>query len=350
MLLFSILLAIIYLFVMSSAHAESICNPYFTYYDECSTQICRGGHGGTGPGMDILYFNPQTNDYEIPSEYRTGEQYLLNGFMLNDNYCKKPIDVGVKYDQYKLSPQNFTNAFEYLDLKFTYLVQINRQSATEKPTAVYLDSFEGVIEAGDKKTHTFKWIPKEKGQYLIERFIWYDTKNPIVLAPTQSIQVQVHDDVKGESANSSPRQQFASGTRWFDVACTDDLVIVLKLNGLPACVSFDTATTLYKSGWAQSMENKVWYDWAKKASLQYFDSKIAKTYNILDNSTLASFVASRESLPPFITIQVQFTSVDAEEQKTNHIFWFGVSRGDNIDKILKLNNDGTTKKEIQVER
>lgn len=195
-----------WLLISSAAYEEPICNPYLRYYDECRNQICRGGYGGTGSTLSIFYYNPLTDDYEIPSEYHVGGRYSLNGFIINDNYCKKPISAEEKYGQYKLDPQNFTNSPDYLDLKFTYLVQINKMSDTERPSVVYLNSFGGVIKASEEKTHSFQWVPKETGQYLIERFIWYDIDKPIALTPKHAIYVEVYENPNNNKTTDLPQK------------------------------------------------------------------------------------------------------------------------------------------------
>jgi hypothetical protein len=149
----------------------------------------------------------------------------------------------------------------------------------------------------------------------------------------------------------TPLKQFEAGIRWFDVVCPENKVVVVKTTGFPACVGFDTAIKLYKRGWAENMENDVWTEWAKKIVQEYFETKIAKSHNIEENSTMIGLVGVRESLPPLITIGLRFTSVDVEEhQRTEHQFWFGINNGDNIEKILELGKDGETKTEIPIER
>jgi len=149
----------------------------------------------------------------------------------------------------------------------------------------------------------------------------------------------------------SPLQQSKSGVSWFDVKCAEDKVIVLKRNEQPSCVNFESAIRLYKRGIASNMENDVWYKWAKKAVQEYFEAKLVKSYNIEENSTSLGIAGVRESLPPYITIELRFTAVDVEEhQKTEQQFWFGVNNGDNIERILELGSDGKTKKEMPVER
>lgn len=149
----------------------------------------------------------------------------------------------------------------------------------------------------------------------------------------------------------SPLQQFKAGASWFEIKCAEDKVIILKTDERPACVNFETAIILYKRGVASNMENTVWYDWAKKAVKEYFETKLAKSYNVEENSTVIGLVGVRESLPPLITMGLRFTSVDVEErQKTEHQFWFGINNGDNIEKILELGSNGETKREIRIER
>ena len=149
----------------------------------------------------------------------------------------------------------------------------------------------------------------------------------------------------------SPLKQFKSGLSWFEIKCAEDKVIILKTDERTACVNFESAITLYKRGVASNMENNVWYDWAQKAVKEYFETKLAKSYNIEENSTVIGLVGVRESLPPLITMGLRFTSVDVEEhQKTEHQFWFGINHGDHIEKILELGKDGETKTEIPIER
>ena len=172
-------------------YEEPICNPYYSFYNECLINICRGGYGGTGPIVSILHFNPQVGDYELPPEFYVGETYILNGFMLNDNYCKITKNIDEEYQKYKTNSTNFTST-KYADLKFSFIVQISKLEEG-KSIITHVDSFSNIVKPGEEKMHSFQWLPKEKGQYIIERFIVYDIKNPIPLAPKHVTYVDVQD-------------------------------------------------------------------------------------------------------------------------------------------------------------
>ena len=147
----------------------------------------------------------------------------------------------------------------------------------------------------------------------------------------------------------SPLKQIKNGIPWYEITCNEDKVIVLKTTNHPACVNFDSAIKLYKRGWATNMENGVWNEWANNTVREYFDSKIAPMYNVKESSIKVSAIASRDSLPPHLTVELQFTSIDLQEQMKDHLFWFGVSQGDNINNIFEIGKDGQ-KNEIRIER
>ena len=158
-----------------------------------------------------------------------------------------------------------------------------------------------------------------------------------------------YNEVFYEKQHDSPLKQFRAGFAWYNIKCNDNNVIVLKTNNNPACVNFDSAIKLYKRGWATNMDNDVWYTWASKIVRGYFDSKIVPKYNVEENSVTIGITASRESLPPLLTVAVQFSSIDIHGKKQDHLLWFGVEGGDNISKILEIGKDGQ-QKEMKIER
>lgn len=237
--------------VFLSAYAAPICNPYYDFTNECSTALCRGGYGGTGPTVSILHFNPNTNGYEFPSKYHAGERYILNGAISNDNYCKKTTTLDQEYRNYKLNPNNYTIS-NYEDLKFSFIVQISKLGGAE-PTVTYLDDFSGVVKPGDKKHYSFLWVPQEKGQYVIERFIIYDKNNPIPLAPRHATHVEVLEEQKQPTKTvMTPIELFQYGMSLQKSNDEKRFVVAIKAsNGMPVSVTSDTKEKLIERGWAK---------------------------------------------------------------------------------------------------
>jgi hypothetical protein len=235
--------------VFVSASGEPICKPHYSFDYECQDSVCRG-YGSTGPTVSILHFNPQMHGYEFPSEYHIGETYFLNGFVSNDNYCKKTTTVEQEYQNYKSDPVNYSSA-KYENLKFTFLVQISRLNDT-KSTVTYLGNFSGVVKPEDTKMHSFQWVPKEKGQYAIERFIFYDIDNPIPLAPKYVTYVDVSGKKKPALSYMSPIDLFKYGMSVQKSQDAKQLVVAIKSSdGLPVSVKAETKEKLVERGWAK---------------------------------------------------------------------------------------------------
>lgn len=235
--------------VFVSAAGEQICKPHYAFDYECQDIVCRG-YGSTGPTLSILHFNLQMHGYEFPSEHHVGETYFLSGFVSNDNYCKKTTTIEQEYRNYKSDPINYSSS-EYENLKFSFLVQVSKFNDT-KSTVTYLGNFSGVVKPEDTKMHSFQWTPKEKGQYVIERFIFYDIDNPIPLAPKYSTHINVSGKKKPESPYMSPIDLFKYGMSLQKSQDVERLVVAIKSsNGLPVSVKAETKEKLVERGWAK---------------------------------------------------------------------------------------------------
>ena len=61
---------------------------------------------------------------------------------------------------------------------------------------------------------------------------------------------------KNEFIDSSPLKQFQNGVKPRDIACKENLVLVLKIkNDFPACISPSTAQKLQDRGWGHRITN-----------------------------------------------------------------------------------------------
>lgn len=235
--------ALVFATTFISAHAETICNPYYDFATD--------RYHSKGPMVNILHFNPSINGYEFPATYHVGGHYLLNAAVSNDNYCKKTTTLDQEYQNYKLNPNDYTIS-RYEDIKFSFIVQISKLGSTE-PRVTYLDDFSGVVKPDSEKMHSFVWVPKEEGHYLIERFLIYDKNNPIPLAPKQTKYVEVLEEKKYPTKPvMTAIELFKYGMSLQQNNDAKQLVVVIKAsNGMPVSVTPDTKEKLIERGWAK---------------------------------------------------------------------------------------------------
>ena len=247
------ILALVATFVLGiaflSAYGEPTCNPYM-FGDDCAGPVCDDGLGGTGPTMSILHFNQQMHSYEFPSKYYAGETYLLHGFVSNNNYCKKNATLVEQYQNYKSDPSSFTIE-KYENLKFLFTVQISKVGDNGTSKIAYLDHFNGTVTPGDKKIHTFQWVPQESGKYVIERFVYGGANYTSPIAPEYSVPVDVSGRQKHAPVFLSPIEKYEYGLSVIKSQGNNNLVIVIKSSsGTPALVTPETKEKLIERGWA----------------------------------------------------------------------------------------------------
>lgn len=237
--------------VFLSAYGEPTCNPYM-FSDDCAGPVCDDGLGGAGPTMSILHFNRQMHGYEFPSTYNVGETYFLHGFVSNNNYCKKSATLMEEYQNYKSNPNSFTLS-EYKNLKFLFTVQISKIADDGTPKITYLGHFNGTVTPGDKKIHTFQWVPQETGKYVIERFVYGGVNNTAPIAPEYSVHVDVSGKLKQAPIFLSPMEKYEYGLSVIKSQGSNSLVIAIKSSsGAPVLVTPETKEKLIERGWAKS--------------------------------------------------------------------------------------------------
>ena len=137
----------------------------------------------------------------------------------------------------------------------------------------------------------------------------------------------------------SPLQQFKSGIKAEDVKCKQGLELILKVKDeSPACVRPDHRFVLSQRGWG-SMD-LLFYKSALKTAKQFVLNSTTFKFDGVEDSLNLRIIAVRESLPPIITVQADFSSLhlgygDRTRQNitneiTNHIMWIGINNQTNV--------------------
>ena len=190
--------------------------------------------------------------YEFPSTYNVGETYFLHGFVSNNNHCKKNMTTIEQYQNYKSDPNSFTLA-KYENLKFLFVVQVSKVDDNGTSKITYLDHFNGTVTPGDKKIHTFQWVPQESGKYVIERFVYGGINNTTPIAPEYAVHVDVSGKQKQAPIFLSPMEKYEYGLSVIKSQGNNNLVIAIKSSsGMPALVTPETKEKLIERGWAKS--------------------------------------------------------------------------------------------------
>lgn len=130
--------------------------------------------------------------------------------------------------------------------------------------------------------------------------------------------------------NPSPLKQHESGTKWYEIQCNNDFVIVINRNSKPACVGFETAVKLYKRDWARNMEIDVWNTMAVNSAKEYFHEHFSQQFNVTSEPTFG-LTMTVETLPPFVTVSSKFTS----ENGTNYLLLITVTQQEKIHENYK---------------
>lgn len=139
----------------------------------------------------------------------------------------------------------------------------------------------------------------------------------------------------------SPLQQFKSGTPIEDTQCKKNLVLSLKKDGSPVCVSFQSFPILLQRGFLLS---DSYNQFALNEAKRFIHSSPTFESSGIENTLKLTLVSIEESLPPNISIEATFDSsspgygdksmINVQQYLTRHITSITISNINHVTSAI----------------
>ncbi len=189
----------------------------------------------------VVLISSNTNVFAVPIEkvpISSFEIYSNSSGPINEVLVGKSVDFVANIT----NTQNTTQSF-------VYAIWITNQNDER----IHEDWIEASLEPKTSFTPFISWIPTDIGRYTINSSVWQSVDNPTAFSAIWESSLEVLPKTSEKNADYiSPLEQFRSEISANEIKCRNNLILIQKYDGTPACVKLETKQKLIERGWAKS--------------------------------------------------------------------------------------------------